>query len=67
MWGLIAGAGAGDVSDAGVWGNVGGCGVLSYNLIGDAGMIEFSRQIANGSLPACGYMYVSGNPGNAAQ
>ena len=39
---------------------------LDDNQIGDAGMTDFSRAIASGSLPACNVIDVRGNPGNAA-
>jgi hypothetical protein len=39
---------------------------LEYNQIGNLGMIEFSRSIASGSLPALQLVMLSGNPGSSA-
>ena len=37
---------------------------LRLNQIGDAGISEFSRQIASGSLPALQNVFLHGNPGD---
>ena len=37
---------------------------LQFNQIGDAGMSEFSRAIASGSLPKLATVLVGVNPGN---